>query len=116
MNSIPLFTDLPTMIEALTICVNHRAKVFADPALAEATVRIVNEIGEVQQTPISAFVCKGLTSFQTEPILAGGAGAAPPLDFSSAPFPCERRRDDGYAIALGQAPAPQGAHATRRAP
>ena len=42
MNSIPLFTDLPTMIEALTICVNHRAKVFADPALAEATVRIVN--------------------------------------------------------------------------
>ena len=52
-NSIPLFTDMP-IIEALTICVKHRAKVFADPALAEATVRIVSEIGITQHTPIHA--------------------------------------------------------------
>jgi len=53
-NSLPLFfTDFP-IIEALTICVNQRAKVFADPALAEATIRIVNEIGEAQHTPIYA--------------------------------------------------------------
>ena len=53
-NSIPLFTELVPIIEALTICVNHRAKVFANPALAEATVRIVNEIGEEHRTPIHA--------------------------------------------------------------
>ena len=51
---IPLFTTKLPIIEALTICVNHRVKVFADPTLAEATVRIVNEIGEAQQTPIHA--------------------------------------------------------------
>ena len=51
---MPLFTDVPTRIEALTIRVNHRAKVFADPALAEATVRIVSDVGEALHTPIYA--------------------------------------------------------------